>query len=119
MKAFMIIATVNSTDYITKLNAESNSAAEHAVLNLSYSGKHTYGVTACMAFDEKDMKYDTFIYNALASKAVSFDELKALIEKRNAEIREKDAAEQRIEQIEMQMKALTEELAQAREVLAS
>lgn len=41
------------------------------------------------------------------------------LEKQNAEIREKDAAEQRIEQIEMQMKALTEELAQAREVLAS
>lgn len=118
MKAYMIIATVNGIDYLTKLNAESESSAEHAVLNLSICGKHTYGVTACMAYDDKAMKYDTFIYSALQAKAVSFDELKELIEKRNAEIREKDAAEERIAQIEKQMKELTEELAKAREILA-
>jgi recombinational DNA repair ATPase RecF len=71
-----------------------------------------------MAYDDKSMKYDTFIYSALSAKAVSFDELKELIEKRNEEIREKDAAEERIAQIEKQMKELTEELAKAREILA-
>ena len=118
MKAYMIIATVNGIDYLTKLNAESESSAEHAVLNLSICGKHTYGVTACMAYDDKAMKYDHFIYSALQAKAVSFDELKELIEKRNAEIREKDAAEERIAQIEKQMKQLKEELAEARAILA-
>lgn len=118
MKAYMIIATVNGIDYLTKLNAESESSAEHAVLNLSVCGKHTYGVTGCMAYDDQAMKYDQFIYSALQAKAVSFDELKSIIEKRNAEIREKDAAEARIEQIEKQMKALTDELAEARAILA-
>jgi hypothetical protein len=35
MKAYMIIATVNGIEYLTKINAESESSAEHAVLNLS------------------------------------------------------------------------------------
>lgn len=118
MKAYMIIATVNGIDYLTKLNAESESSAEHAVLNLAICGRHTYGVTACMAYDDKAMKYDQFIYSALQAKAVSYDELKELIEKRNAEIREKDAAEERIAQIEKQMKQLAEELEDARAILA-
>ena len=118
MKAYMIIAKVNGIDYLTKLNAESESSAEHAVLNLSICGRHTYGVTACMAYDDKAMKYDHFIYSALQAKAVSFDELKQIIEKRNAEIREKDAAEERIAQIEKQMKALTDQLAEAKSILA-
>lgn len=118
MKAYMIIATVNGIDYLTKLNAESESSAEHAVLNLSICGKHTYGVTACMAYDDNAMKYDTFIYSALSAKAVSFDELKEIIDKRNKEIAEKDAAEERIRQIEKQMKQLAAELEEARAVLA-
>lgn len=118
MKAYMIIATVNGIDYLTKLNAESESSAEHAVLNLSICGKHTYGVTACMAYDDNAMKYDTFIYSALSAKAVSFDELKEIIDKRNKEIAEKDAAEERIRHIEKQMKQLAEELEEARAILA-
>ena len=118
MKDYMIIATVNGIDYLTKLKADSESTAEHAVLNLSICAKHTYGVTACMAYDDETMKYDTYIYRALAAKVVSLDELKEIIEKRNAELREKDAAEERIAHIEKQMKELTEELAKAREILA-
>lgn len=118
MKSYMIIATVNGIDYLTKINAESESSAEHAVLNLSICGKHTYGVTACMAYDDKAMKYDTFIYSALSAKAVSFDELKEIIDKRNKEIAEKDAAEERIAQIEKQMKQLAAELEEARAILA-
>lgn len=118
MKAYMIIATVNEIDYLAKLNAESESAAENAVLNLSVCGKHTYGVTACMAYDADAMKYDTFVYRAINANPVSFDMLKEIIEKRNAEIREKDAAEKRISQIEKEMKALQEELAEAKAILA-
>lgn len=118
MKAYMIIAEVNGTAYLTKVHAESESSAEHAALDLGICGKHAYGVTGCMAFDEDAMKYDTFIYAALHSTPVGFDDLKKIVEKRNAEIREKDEAEERIYQIEKQMKKLEEELAKAKEILS-
>lgn len=118
MKEFMIIARVHNADFLTKVTAESESAAEHKVLDLSYCGRHTYGVTACMAYDADAMKYDTFVYSALAAKPVSFAQLKEIIEARNAEIREHDEAEKRVEQIEKQMKQLQKELEQAKATLA-
>lgn len=118
MKEFMIIATVNNTDYLTKVKAESNSGAEHKILDLSYCGKHTYGVTGCMAYDADAMKYDSFVYSALAATPVDFEKLTRIIEARNAEIREQDAAEKKVEQIEKQMKELQKELEQAKAILA-
>lgn len=119
MKAYMIIATVNGTDYLTKVNAESESGAEHTILDLSVCGKHTYGVTACMAYDGKAMKYDTFRYSALAAEPVGFETLKEIIAARNAEILEKDAAERRINEIEQSMKELQKELEQAKAILSA
>ena len=118
MKAYMIIVTVNGVDYLTKVNAESESSVEHAVLNLSVCGKHTYGVTACMAYDTNAMKYDTFVYHAIGANPVSFDALKEIIEKRNAEIREKDMAEEAVRTIEKQMKDLQKQLEEAKAILA-
>lgn len=118
MNIYMIIATVNGIDYLTKVNAESESSAEHMVLDLSVCGKHTYGVTACMAYGADAMKYDTFIYNAINANPVSFEMLKEIIEKRNAEILEKDAAEERIRAIEKQMKDLQKQLEEAKAILA-
>lgn len=113
----MIIAKVNDIEYLTKVDAESESAAEHAVLDLSYCGRHTYGVTACMAYGTDSMKYDAFIYAAIKANPVSFDALKEIIKKRNDEIQKKDAAEARISQIENEMKALQRELAEAKAIL--
>ena len=118
MKAFMIIATVNGIDYLTKVSAETESGAEHAVLDLSVCGRRTYGVTACMAYGTDSMKYDTFIYGAINANPVSFDELKTIIEKRNSEIREHDAAEERVAAIEKQMKDLQKQLEEAKAILA-
>lgn len=118
MKNYMIIAKVNGNDYLTKVSAESESGAEHAVLDLSVSGRHEYAVTACMAYDTAAMKDDTFVYHAIEAIPISFAELKAIIEKRNAEIREKDAAEERIKAIEKQMKDLQNQLAEAKAILA-
>ena len=118
MKNFMIIATVNNNDYLTKVHAESESAAEHMILDLSVCGRHTYGVTACMAYDSDAMKYDQFRYSAISANPVSFEALKEIIEKRNAEILEKDAAEEAIKRIEKQMKELQNQLAEAKAILA-
>lgn len=119
MASFMIIATVNSTNYLTRVLAESASGAEHMVLDLSICGRHTYGVTACMAYSSDDMKYDNFIFNALDSEPVSFEVLKEIIEQRNAEIRKKDAAEERIREIEQTIKNLQEELVKAQAILSA
>ena len=118
MKDFMIIANVNGIDYLTKVQATSNSMAEHTVLDLSYCGRHDYGVTACMAYDAAAMRTDCFIMNALAATPVDFEKLTQIIEARNAEIREHDEAEKRVKQIEKQMKALEKELANAKARLA-
>ena len=115
---YMVIAKVNEIDYLTSVDSETAYGAEHKVLDLSICGKHTYGVTNCMAYDVEDMKYDTFRYNAITAKPVSFEALSEIIEERNAEIREKDEAEERIRQIEQQMKYLTEEMSKAKAILA-
>jgi hypothetical protein len=92
-------------------------AAEHKVLDLSICGKHTYSVTGCMAYGADGMKYDNFIFSALDANPVSFDELEKIIEARNAEIMAKDEAEERIGQIEKQMKELERQLAEAKAIL--
>ena len=118
MKTYMIIATVNGVDYLTRVNAESESGAEHTILDLSVCGKHDYRVTASMAYDDKAMKTDTFIYNALNALPIGFNALTALIEKRNPKILEKDAAEERIRAIEKQMVDLQKQLDEAKTILA-
>ena len=110
MKPYMIICTVNGIDYLTKVNANSEYGAEHTILDLAYCGKHTYGVTACMAYGIDAMKYDIFRCNAMDANPVSLESLKEIISVRNAEIRKKDEAEDRIRQIEKQIKELEEEL---------
>ena len=119
MKYFMIIAKVSKVEFLTKVGAESEYEAEHMVLDLAYCGKHTYGVDSCMAYDREAMKTDTFIYNAIAAKPIQFEALKEVIEHRNEEIRAKDEAENRIDAIEKQMKALQSELDCARAILTA
>lgn len=118
MKTYMMIVEVNGVNYLTRINAESESNAEHTILDLSVCGKHEYSVTACMAFDDKAMKTDTFIYNAINALPTRFNTLVDLIEKRNAEILEKDAAEEKLRAIEKQMKDLQKELDETRKILA-
>lgn len=117
MKVFMIIATVNGIDYLTKIKADSEIAAEHRILDMGVCGKHTYGVLYCMAYDDKAMHTDCFIYAALQAKPVSMNELCEIIRQQNASIREKDAAEDRIIKIEKQIRDLTEELNNAKAIV--
>ena len=117
MADYMIIATVNGVDYLTKVSAESESSAEHAILDLGVCGKHDYSVTACMAYDAKSMKTDTFVYNALNALPLGFNALVELIEQRNAQILSKDAAEEKIRDIEKQMKELQMQLNEAKAIL--
>lgn len=115
---YIVIAAVNATYYLTKIEAGSLFAAEHAIRDLGVRGKHTCGVTACRAYSAEGMKTDAFIGHALRANPVGFDELKEIIKKRNAEILEKDAAEERIAKIEKQMKELQKELEEAKATFA-
>lgn len=118
MKKFMIIAKVNGIDYLTKVEAETAAVAEHKILDLSYCGKHDYGVTACMAYDADAMKTDTFICNAIHAEPVSVEALVTIIDKRNRRIQKLDEAENRLAEIEKQMKALEEERNGLRDLLS-
>lgn len=110
MKTYFVIARVNEIDYLTKVEAESESGAEHVVLKLAYTGKHTYGVTACQAFDCEMMKTECFRASAIASEPISFEALIEVIDKRNMEIEAKDRAEERIHEINKHMSLLQKEL---------
>lgn len=117
MESYMIITKVDGVDYLTKVMASSNSGAEHMALNLSYCGKHEYGVQACQAYDMDDMKFSQFIYSSLDAETVSFAELSQIIMKKNEKIRAKDEAEEKVARLEAQIKRLQDELAAAKAVL--
>lgn len=110
MKAFMIIARVNGIDYLTKVNAESESGAEHVILDLSYCGRHTYGVEACQAFDVDMMKTECFRYAAIDAEPISFLALKEIIDLRNDFIKQRDETEDKIRETKKQIEVLQKQL---------
>ena len=114
---YIVIADINKTSYMVRVNAESAAGAEHKVLDLGYCGLHEYTVEAAHAFDRKTMKTDFFINLAMASVTISITELVEIIEKRNRQIETRDKAEKRVWELEKQMKQLTEELENAKRIL--
>lgn len=119
MKNYIAIARIADTEYMVTLKAESLYSAEHAILDMGICGRHEYGVDSCMAFDADSMKTDTFIVYALSAATISLAELSGIICTRNAEIAAKDAAEDRIREIEKQMKELAKELEAAKRIIAA
>lgn len=102
---------------LTKVIADSNSAAEHSILNLSISGKHHYGVEACCAYDVDEFKTDCFIGALIHSEPIKFDDLEVLIEDANERITYEDMMEKEIEKqraliadIKRRIESLQEEL---------
>lgn len=116
---YMVICKVNNVEYMTKIKAESNSGAEHAILDLSYCGHHDYGVTACQAFTAKEMKTDCFIGMALSANPIDVETLTRIIEEHNEELRKRDAAEDEIRAIKKQMSELEDRLNKAQAILNS
>lgn len=112
MKAYMVIAKVNGIDYLTKVNAESESGAEHVILDLGYCGRHAYGVEACQAFDVDMMKTECFRYAAIAAEPVSFLALKEIVDLRNDFIKQKDETEDKIRETKRQIEVLQKQLEQ-------
>ena len=110
MKNYFVIAEVNNKSYIIKINAERLGGAERKILDLGYCGKHTYGVTAAIAFDSKGMKTDTFIGLALSAETVSYEDFVCIVAARNDEIMKADAKEKRIEELKKQIKSMSDEL---------
>lgn len=119
MERYIVIAGINGKDYMVNVPATSLLNAEHIVMDRGICGRHEYTVEGCMAFGIKEMKTDCFIGMALNAKTVSLTELFEIIEKRNAQIKEKDKTEDRIKEIEKQMAQLTAELEEAKKILAA
>ena len=116
---YMVVSVVNGVSYLVNIEAESLYQAEHKILDLSICGKHTYGVTACTAYDAETMKTDTFVFFALYAKTVSVEELFDIINRRNEEITRKDGAEDMIKEIENTMDKLQKELEDMKKILES
>ena len=110
MNTYLVIAQVNDIDYLVKVMAGSLNEAEHLILDKGYTGKHTYGVTASMAFDKQSMRTDTFICSALDAEPVSFGEFIKIVAARNDEIRKSDEKENRINELKKNIKVMSEEL---------
>lgn len=115
MKNYMVITRIGGNDYMVKVQAESLCSAEHQILDMGICGRHEYGVDGAQAFGAEEMKTGCFIQMALTSETISMDELETIISERNARIKAQD----RICEIEKQMKKLAEELEAAKKVLAA
>ena len=119
MKNYMVITRIGGNDYMVKVQAESLCSAEHQILDMGICGRNEYGVDGAQAFGAEEMKTGCFIQMALTSETISMDELETIISERNARIKAQDEAEDRIREIEKQMKKLAEELEAAKKVLAA
>ena len=119
MNNYMVISTIATEDYVTMVPAESLGGAEHKILDMSICSKHGYAVTACMAFDLTAVQFgsDTLAGMLQNTLAASFEEIAAIIENVNDELRKKEEAEKRIEKITKHMKALQNELDEAMKIL--
>lgn len=115
---YIVIARVANKEYLTKVEAETLLAAEHLILDEAVCTKFGYGVDAAMAYDNKSMKTDCFIGNALSAEPISYIDLVNIIHRHNEYLKEKVAAENRIIEIEKQMKALATELEAAKATLS-
>lgn len=115
---YAVITKINKVDYLVIVEAESNSGAEHIILDKGVCTSCEYSVEASQAFDKKDMKTEFFISWALECKTVSLEEINIIITKRNDEITARENARKEIRRIEKEMKALTEALESAKKVLA-
>lgn len=116
---YIVIATVNKRDYLTRVEAESLLSAEHMILDRGICTSIGYGVDAAMAYDSKSMKTDCFIGAALAAEPIDYYKLIDVIEIHNECVREKAAAHDRIIEIEKQMKELAKELESAKKIVAA
>ena len=116
---YIVIANIKGDRYMTRVTASSACSAEHFILDMGICGRHEYGVNGAIAYDEETIKTDTFIADVMRADPISLRELAEIIEANNERIRVKDKAEARIAEIEKQMKTLTEELEQAKRLLAA
>lgn len=126
MKSFYIIARVAGKDYLSKVSAETALSAEHMILDAGICGRREYGCEACMSYDADAMKTDAFIGAALHAEPVSLYELMEKIEKNNARIKAKDAAEEeyslqqkRVAEIKKQLEEAEKALIEARRAFAA
>lgn len=117
MNEYMVIAKVNGIEYLTKVEAETSGGAEHKILDEGYCGYNAYSVEACMAYDTKAMKTDTFICNAINATPIGLEALVMTIQIRNKQLQKLDEAARRIREIDKQLKALEAEKVELEDLL--
>lgn len=115
MTKFYIIARVNGTEYLTKIEAETACQAEHIALDRGIYNAGEYGCDACMAYDAKAMKTDTFIGAAMWAEPISVDGLMQKIDENNARLTAKAARLESIRVKEAAIKAAEESIKSLRE----
>lgn len=110
MKVILFVTVAGKT-YMTNGETEGSlCAAEHEILDLGICGRHEYGVEACTAYSPSMMKTDTFIGGALNSIAIERDRLHEIIIARNEQIRSRDSAEDKIEELQGKIKELQDNI---------
>lgn len=111
MLKYFVIAQIADISFVTSISADSAINAEHIILDLGYTGKHTYGVTSALAFSEIEVKKGGYFTDCLlTSQMVSYEELTKIIETRNEVIRKSDYAEKRIAEIKKEIANLEHEM---------
>lgn len=106
---YMVIASVNGVGYLTRLVANSLSAAEHQILDAGICGRHEYGVESCMAFNHDTMMTECFINSALnVERMVDLDTLLDIIDKNNDRIRRADQRETARDEVDRLKKRIAE-----------
>ena len=111
MRNFLVCFGCNGHDYLTRVTAVTLAGAEHVILDMGVTGKHTCGVSYSQAFDGEGIKTDTFVGLAISASPVTLDDARKIIERFNAVIRLQDAREKRIADLTAQINAMENELA--------
>jgi hypothetical protein len=110
MRVILFVKVAGKT-YMTNGEAEGSlGAAEHEILDLGICGRHEYGVEGCIAHDCSTMKTDAFIGEALHAIPIERDRLHEIIIARNEQIRCRDSAEAKIEELQSQIEKLQENI---------
>lgn len=112
---YMVIAKVDGTDYLTKVEANTLLGAEHAILDEGICTRFGYGVDGAQAFGPAEMKTECFAGRALSAEPIQGEALTEIIRNHNSELKRKVEAYDKAEATQKKMEALEKELQALRE----
>lgn len=111
---YMVIAKVNGTDYLTKVEADTLYDAEHVILDEAVTTRFGYGVDGAQAFCWQEMQTECFASMVLHAEPIGYGHLVEIIQDRNNKLKHMCKAFERAEEIKKKVRALEEELQEAK-----